>query len=882
MDLYSTAESWTGTPAATAPADGNFAAGVAPGFSPASREGEEDAALKGGATAALPGTTEDLGPNNERLEDLKPELVHALRELVRQYRQEGIVARRHEIRRIRQARLFWQGLQYAWWNPNDMNWHLPFEQRFSDDRELEEMPRYQFVTNFYQGFGLSFIAVLSQDVPSVRFYPQSSQSLADIAAARAASDVAQLVEQNNHVEQLLTSIGYFLWTDGKLGAYVRYVADGQRFGFHEENVLEALEISLGEDVYLCPECGRETGKSKFESENSEDTDVETTVGATQGSPLANGGKAPAGGASPAPTGNLACPRCGAELREENIRKAERVTVPRVVGTHRVPNGQEVISIAGGLELNTPVWANEMHEYPYLQWQAEVHRAKLKAAYPCAANKIESAPSQGAEDVYARASRLSVEQGLPSIHPGDALMNLITFDRTWLRPWAFYAIEDEAVRSELLAMFPDGCYVAFAGDVYCESRSESMDDHWRVLHALPGDGQNRPSVGDSLVQVQERYNVLSNMQAETYEYGIPPIYADPQVLDFDALANQVAEPAAHFPARARPGQPLAAGFFQPAPAQVPPDMIRHQQDLIGPVAQFLTGLFPAIFGGNMEDVKTASGYALARDQAMGRLGLVWRRTKQFYADVLLLAVDSFRKNRPEDVEIPLLGPDGVLDARSIRTADLKGNICVHPEADETFPRLKSQQRGVLQQLFTINDPVLQRALTEPANLGYIKNVLGLTEMVIPGEDSRNKQLREIQQLLASAPIVVNLPPGSHSSSAIPPVEAPAAAGALQSAPRETAATSARDIPPGFSPADVPNADQSPTEDAALKGGATLVLPSVPVDQLLDDHAVEFEECKRWANSEAGQSARMTNPAGFANVRAHTEAHLRAMAGTRPHA
>jgi len=860
MDRYHTTESWTGIPGAIAPADGNLAAGVAPGFSPASREGEEDAAVKGGATTP----PADLGPNNERLDDAKPELVHALRELVRQYRQEGIVARRHEIRRIRQARLFWQGLQYAWWNPNDMNWHLPFEQRFSDDRELEEMPRYQFVTNFYQGFGLSFIAVLSQDVPSVRFYPQSSQSLADIAAARAASDVAQLVEQNNHVEQLLTSIGYFLWTDGKLGAYVRYVADGQRFGFHEETVLEALEIPLGEDVYVCPECSKEIGQSKLENGNSEETDEASGVGAQHAAPL--------------PATN--CPGCGAELREENIRKAERVTVPRVVGTHRVPNGQEVISIAGGLELNTPVWANEMHEYPYLQWQAEVHRAKLKAEYPRAANRIESAPSQGSEDVYARVSRLSVEQGLPSIHPGDALMNLITFDRTWLRPWAFYAIEDEAVRSELLAMFPDGCYVAFAGDVYCESRSESMDDHWRVLHALPGDGQNRPSVGDSLVQVQERYNVLSNMQAETYEYGIPPIYADPQVLDFDALANQVAEPAAHFPARARPGQPLAAGFFQPAPAQVPPDMIRHQQDLIGPVAQFLTGLFPAIFGGNMEDVKTASGYALARDQAMGRLGLVWRRTKQFYADVLLLAVDSFRKNRPEDVEIPLLGPDGVLDARSIRTADLKGNICVHPEADETFPRLKSQQRGVLQQLFTINDPVLQRALTEPANLGYIKNVLGLTEMVIPGEDSRNKQLREIQQLLASAPIVVNLPVAPYSSSASPRVEAPAAAGALQPGPQGSGVAPASAEPRSAS---LPSGSDAASHDEnrRLEAGATttLVLPSVPVDQLLDDHAVEFEECKRWANSEAGQSAHMTNPAGFANVRAHAEAHLRAMAAAR---
>ena len=273
MDLYRTAETWTGAPGTIAPADGNgdrnskyetrnsacdetnFDVRVSSDVGNAQASSEKPA-------------TPDLGPNNERLEDAKPELVHTLRELVRQYRQEGVVARRHEIRRIRQARLFWQGLQYAWWNPNDMNWHLPFEQRFSDDRELEEMPRYQFVTNFYQGFGLSFIAVLSQDVPSVRFYPQSTQSLEDIAAAHAASDVAQLVEQNNQVEHLLTSVGYFLWTDGKLGAYVRYVADGQRFGFHEESILEALEIPLGEDVYVCLQCGKEIGKSKLENRSS--------------------------------------------------------------------------------------------------------------------------------------------------------------------------------------------------------------------------------------------------------------------------------------------------------------------------------------------------------------------------------------------------------------------------------------------------------------------------------------------------------------------------------------------------------------------------------------------------------------------------------------
>jgi hypothetical protein len=515
------------------------------------------------------------------------------------------------------------------------------------------------------------------------------------------------------------------------------------------------------------------------------------------------------------------------LTADNFRPAPLVPVPLAVSTRRVPNGQEVISVIGGLELNTPVWANEQYEFPYLQWEMEVHRAKLKAAYPHAADKIETGGPQSADEIYARASRVAVAQGMPATHPGDALFNLVTFSRTWIRPWAFYAIEDRPVRDALLGLFPDGCFVAFAGDTYCESRNESMDDGWRVMHALPGDGQNRPSVGDSLVQIQERYNTLSNIQAETYEYGIPPIYADPQVLDFDALANQTAEPAAHYPARARPGMSLADGFFQPAPAQVPPEMLQHQQELMGPIAQFLTGLFPAVFGGEMENVKTATGYAMARDQALGRLGLIWRRLKQFYADVMLLSVDCFRKNRPSDVEIPFLGAGGQFESRFIRLADLKGNILAHPESDETFPRLKSQQRAVLQQLMANPDPTIQAALREPANLGFIKSLVGLSELVVPGEDSRNKQLREIQQLLASGPLVIE---GGSAGTA------------------------------GDG-----KADRAPH-----------LIPTVPVDELLDDHAAEFEECRRWASSDAGQIARAQNPAGFANVRAHAAAHAAALA------
>jgi hypothetical protein len=135
--------------------------GAKPARAPLGIDGNQPAASVQEALAKLA-----LGPNNERLEELRPDLVNALRELVVQYREEGMVARRHEIRRIRQARLFWQGLQYALWNPQDMTWNLPYESKMYDDSAAAEMPRYQFVTNLYQAFGLSFISILSQDVPA--------------------------------------------------------------------------------------------------------------------------------------------------------------------------------------------------------------------------------------------------------------------------------------------------------------------------------------------------------------------------------------------------------------------------------------------------------------------------------------------------------------------------------------------------------------------------------------------------------------------------------------------------------------------------------------------------------------------------------------------
>ena len=112
----------------------------------------------------------------------------------------------------------------------------------------------------------------------------------------------------------------------------------------------------------------------------------------------------------------------------------------------------MITIVGGLELKTPPWANDMHEYPYLQWNMEVHQARLRAAYPHAADKIGAPVASGMQE-YERLARLAQSQGGPLTEGGDFNINLITFQRTWLRPWSFFALEDKSLRDELLATFP---------------------------------------------------------------------------------------------------------------------------------------------------------------------------------------------------------------------------------------------------------------------------------------------------------------------------------------------------------------------------------------------------------------------------------------------
>jgi len=413
-------------------------------------------------------------------------------------------------------------------------------------------------------------------------------------------------------------------------------------------------------------------------------------------------------------------------------------------------------------------------------------------------------------MYERYARLGLSNSnnATSGKTGEPANNLITFTRAWMRPWAFESVENEQKRDQLKKIYPNGCYVAFAGDVYCESRDENMDDHWKMIHAMPGDGQVTPSLGQALLSLQERINELCNILDETFEHGIASTIMDSNLMPPGAVKDQVALPGAFYWLTKQPGQSFRDQILQLAPSQVGGELIGYLDKLIGELSQFISGALPSLWGGEMENNDTASGYAQAKEGAMGRLGLTWREIKYFIADVMVDAVNCFRANRYEDVEIPLEGKSGEWHSEWIRQADLKGNLCAYPESDEEYPVLWAEMRAVVLSLLQSQQPGIQEILAHPDNVELIQSLIGLTDFVIPEGDSRDKQHREIEQLLKEQPIM--------------------------------------------------GPDGQPQ-------------PSLPVDPWADDHQVELETVKTWLNSEEGQGAKEENQMGWQNVKAHGMMH-----------
>lgn len=728
------------------------------------------------AAEVLPITTEEVPPDNTQgntPQELSEDLQKALRDLWQKCIADGITADRQEVRDVWQAHFYWRGLQYTWWSEKEGKLKLLSQASQQDIENPDDMPRFQYVTNIYQSRGLGFIAAVAGAAPRIRFFPDDADNSDDVETAEGDTKLAKAIERWNPTKKLLQEEAHLFWMDGVVGAYVRRVADGEKFGTESVGSLGSQETELTPESLRCAKCGWE---------------------------------------GPAKQANLPvpCPQCGQPLTEDNLAPAQSANIPTDEGEEELPKSRVVITPVGALNLKRPQYCKEQGDFHYLVFEREVHFSKARAAWPEKAKDIKGGIAGGGVAAYRRIARLSTAQGTSLLsQTGDALASLVTISSVWFRKDAFYMLDDETKREALIQAFPDGCKVIFAGETYCESAPESMDDAWVIEHAFPGDGQHRPAVGSAMISVQDRYNTESNIQTETYEYGQPITYRAADTFDSEASKEQISEPGAEVTVALKPNERVQDRIMTTTPASVSPDMNAHMQELRGAISDELSGVYPALAGAET-DQKTLGGQAMQRDQAMGRMGISYSRLKQFHADIMTLACRALRKEGTGTISTSVRSKSGEFESESVDVSALEGESKAYPEGDENFPEGWAQKRAVLMQVADSTQG--EQLLQEPDNQEVFLSALGIPDLVAPGAAARKKQLREIKELKPKPEVASMMPTGA------------------------------------------PNP-----------------LAAMLIDQDFDNHVAELQTCASWMNSEEGQRAKKDDPEWFAAVREHALAH-----------
>ena len=152
----------------------------------------------------------------------------AIKGLNKKIAQRDMPARREQIIRVWEARLFDRQFQHLLPRQNG-GWELPaFGTGYGRG---EEEDRSQWEIDIYSSYRKIICAALTREVPGSRFEPADPDSDRDITASSNSEKLKTKIIRDNRMRELQGETARFLWTDGVGVHFTRYVLDAQAFGF---------------------------------------------------------------------------------------------------------------------------------------------------------------------------------------------------------------------------------------------------------------------------------------------------------------------------------------------------------------------------------------------------------------------------------------------------------------------------------------------------------------------------------------------------------------------------------------------------------------------------------------------------------------------------
>lgn len=444
-----------------------------------------------------------------------------------------------------------------------------------------------------------------------------------------------------------------------------------------------------------------------------------------------------------------------------------------------PPRRVISTVHGAIEAQVPIFANKREDYGYCILYDDPELKEAKSLYPKIADKLQAGAMCLDEGSYERIARLGIVQSSSGRNAngygwniGDASSHLISRGNAWLRANRFqgnengmddpfteaaeWDVSEEAgeiltAGEKLAQLFPDGVHLVVVGAEYARANNQSIDDCLSVSHAYIGKGQSRMPIMWPMVVVQDRFNQGMNLIAESQDHLVPSVYFGGTIQEYAAISKQRAKPGAIRHMKDIPsGIKISDLVYREPDYQIPASAMQFLQFLNGALPEFMLACPPAMWGQSMADNKTAAGLQLAAAQAMGIQGALWDMEVQVFSDIYYqncIAISNDEKY-PDQITIPdLKGRRSVVDKASLT----KGKFRCFPDKDSGFPESTNSQRQSMERTVALlaPTPLGMEIMGAPDNAAALVRLSG-TGLVIPSALARDKQLREIEILLAQEP------------------------------------------------------------------------------------------------------------------------------------
>jgi hypothetical protein len=632
---------------------------------------------------------EEFDGDDRDVTPLSEEGREALMNLDQVLTKADVAGRRIEIEQAWKANHYDRGYQFLLHHRSG-GWTMPGQgTSYSPGNQKTLSNVYQ--TNVYGEKGEIITAALAREVPKVEFFPANSEHPPDQDMADVSDDLKDIWAKNNDLLKLIQNTAKIFWNSDRVMYWTRYELNGEEYGYEETD-----EPVVAEDEMNPPPDG--TG----------------TEAATQ-----------------------------YEIKNES--PVEKAAVRR-------PRGRVITSCHDKMAHKVPLVADDQAEMMGVYVCRDFDVSVLKARYFWMKDKIRGGGDGTGEAELDRVARENVRQAVPGSYiTGDSINRHSVEKHTWIRRSFFYddSVKDH-VREELLAKFPDGALLVKAATDFVFARNECIDDHVVIGHPFPGQGQNRRSLGESLLPIQDYINELVMLILDFAKRTVPKKWMDAEAFNIEAIRGQKNIPGTIGGFLSQPGKTVEQLIFvEPTPA-AQPWLFALIQWAIGALSEQISGALPSMFGAQISGQVGSEGVAIQRDQALQRVGCPWNSIQAMIACAARQAVMLTAKCANKDINDVIPGRGRI----SVKLNNLKGAVLCYPEANPEFPESWAQKETrmteLLDKALASPDAPTSQMILDPRNLKQFQSVLRLKDFVIKGAMSVIKQEAELEILLRSGP------------------------------------------------------------------------------------------------------------------------------------